>query len=119
MTDQSPKPICQAPESFPATVSACNDTRATNTDVAYSKDAYRGVSSKKPSLHAVAASGAFHHAASEGNSDDPTRTEQAPGAIGVVPGGILTFVATWIAPPVRVPVVRDFTFKAVVGEPSW
>jgi hypothetical protein len=29
------------------------------------------------------------------------------------------FVATWIAPPVRVPVARDFTFKAVAGEPSW
>lgn len=29
------------------------------------------------------------------------------------------FVATWIAPPERVPVVRDFTFKAVIGEVPW
>ena len=29
------------------------------------------------------------------------------------------FVDTWIARPVRQPVTRDFSFKAVVGEPEW
>lgn len=29
------------------------------------------------------------------------------------------FVDTWIARPVRQPVMRDYTFKAVVGEPEW
>lgn len=29
------------------------------------------------------------------------------------------FVDTWIARPVRQPATRDFTFKAVVGEPEW
>lgn len=38
---------------------------------------------------------------------------------GAAPASVLPFVATWIAAPVRMPVVRDFTFKAVIGEPDW
>lgn len=30
------------------------------------------------------------------------------------------FVDTWIAPPRKpAPVVRDFSFKAIMGEPEW
>ncbi len=37
-----------------------------------------------------------------------------------VPAHIQGFVNTWIGKPEPRPVVvRDFTFKAVVGEPSW
>lgn len=32
---------------------------------------------------------------------------------------VLSFVDTWVSAPVRVIAPRDFTFKAVIGEPSW
>lgn len=32
---------------------------------------------------------------------------------------VLSFVDTWVSAPVRVIAPRDFTFKAVIGEPDW
>lgn len=57
-----------------------------HTDPACLRGAYRGASSIKPSLDAVAGSARINKAASEGNSDDPTRTGQTPSAVGAALG---------------------------------
>ncbi len=103
----------------PATDCALRGSQAFYTDTAKLRDAYRGASSTQPSLKAAAVSGFPIGAASEGNSGDPTRTGQAPGMVAAVPGEILAFVDTWVSAPHRVTVARDFTFKAVIGEPDW
>ena len=36
-----------------------------------------------------------------------------------LPVNLSLFVDTWVSAPHRVPIARDFTFKAVIGEPSW
>lgn len=36
-----------------------------------------------------------------------------------VSASVLSFVDTWVSAPHRVTVARDFTFKAVIGEPDW
>lgn len=37
-----------------------------------------------------------------------------------VSASVLSFVDTWVSAPHRPePVARDFTFKAVIGEPDW
>lgn len=37
-----------------------------------------------------------------------------------LPIGVSSFVDTWVSAPHRPePIARDFTFKAVIGEPDW
>jgi hypothetical protein len=37
-----------------------------------------------------------------------------------VSASVLSFVDTWVSAPHRPePVARDYSFKAVIGEPSW
>ena len=45
-------------------------------------------------------------------------TATADGSQPSLPVGLSLFVATWIAPPAPI-APRDFTFKVVIGEPSW
>jgi hypothetical protein len=105
----------------PATDCASRGSQAFYTDAASFRGAYRGAPLNQPSLSAAAAPGfCIHLAASEGNSENPTRTGQAPGAAATMPGEILAFVDTWVSAPHRPePVARDYSFKAVIGEPSW
>lgn len=43
-----------------------------------------------------------------------------PHSAGIDAARISTFVDTWISPPPYIASApRDFTFKAVIGEPSW
>lgn len=46
-----------------------------------------------------------------------------PASMAAMPGDFYTpeaFVDTWISPrPRPAPIPRDFTFKAVIGEPDW
>lgn len=98
----------------------CDSIPAQDTDGAFSKAAHRGVASTKPSLNAAAHVGNVNFAASEGNSGDPTRQGQVPGVARTTPGHPAeAFVDAWISPRPKVSAPRDFTFKAVIGEPSW
>lgn len=49
----------------------------------------------------------------------PARETPSRGGSECVPATISAFVNEWIGPAPRVVVPRDFTFKAVIGEPSW
>lgn len=42
------------------------------------------------------------------------------GGIEQCSASVLFFLDTWVSPPARPePAPRDFTFKAVIGEPDW
>lgn len=41
------------------------------------------------------------------------------GGLSPLPASLSIFVDTWVSAPVRVIAPRDFTFKAVIGEPEW
>lgn len=94
-------------QATPQADSALRGPEAFYSDCASFRDGYRGLSSNQPAMQAAAQS-ALHHgmAAMAGNSEDPTRTGQTPGAMPVVPGDILAFLNTWVSAPPRIVITR-------------
>lgn len=43
----------------------------------------------------------------------------ADGSQPCLPVGLSLFVDTYVSAPARIVAPRDFTFKAVIGEPEW
>lgn len=90
-----------ADRATPPAVCASRGPEASYSDCATFQGAYRGAPLTKPVMNAEAQSVCVIHLAMAGNSDDPTRTGQAPGVFGSAPGEIVAFVNTWIAEPAR------------------
>lgn len=47
------------------------------------------------------------------------RETPAPGGSECIPATLSAFLDAWISPIPKEAIPRDFSFKAVIGEPSW